>query len=84
MKSTYAEELTQIYISPAAELSNPTYTLATDGAVGFVDDPVHEMAPHVRELVVNVVLVNVKDGDALLLTYVLKSPLDVVYKILPL
>ena len=48
----YAEELKQISIPPAAELSNPIYTPATDGIVGFVDDPVHEMAPHVIALII--------------------------------
>ena len=85
VKSMYGEALQQISIPPAVELSNPTYTLAVDGWVGFVCVvPVHEIGPLVILLVVNVVLFNVRDGDALLLTYILKSPLDVVYKILPL
>ena len=52
----YAEALQQISTPPAAELSNPTYTPATDGTVGCVDDPVHEMAPPVIALVVRVEL----------------------------
>ena len=60
----YGKLLQQIAIPPAAELSNPTDTLAADGWVGFVLDPVHEMGPHVIALVVNVVLFSVRDGDA--------------------
>ena len=50
----YIEELTQIVMPPAAALSNPIHTPAADGTVGLVDDPVHEMAPHVIALVVRV------------------------------
>ena len=64
VKSLYAEELTHISIPPAAALANPTYTPATDGAVGCVDDPVHEMAPHVIALVVRVELFNVGEAAA--------------------
>ena len=84
VKSMYGKLLQQISIPPAAELANPTYTPAAGGCVGFTADPVHAMGPHVIALVVNVVLFNVRDGDALLLTYILKSLLYVVYKILPL
>ena len=80
----YGELLQQISISPAAEFSNPTYTPTAVGWVGFAYDAVHEMGPHVIALVDNVVLFNVRDGDAPLLTYILKSLLDVVYNILPL
>ena len=52
-----------ISISPAAELSNATYTHAADGVVGFVVDPVRDMLPHVRLLVVNVELASVSEGD---------------------
>ena len=68
VKSMYGELLQQISILPAAELSNPTYTLAVDGAVGFVDDPVHETAPHVILLLLGVVLFNVRDAEASPLT----------------
>ena len=50
----YAEELRQISIPPAAALSNPIYPPAANGTVGLVDDPVHEMPPHVIALVVRV------------------------------
>ena len=73
VKSMYGKLLQQISIPPAAELSNPTYTPATDGWVGFVDDPVHEMAPHVIALVVRVELFNVRDAEAFPLTCILKS-----------
>ena len=61
----YAEALTQISISPAAALSNPKYTPAADGVVGFVPYPVHEMGPYVIRLVVRVELFNVREAEAL-------------------
>ena len=73
VKSMYREVLQQISIPPAAELSNPTYTPATDGAVGCVVVPEHEMATHVILLVVRVELINVRDADALPFTCILKS-----------
>ena len=78
VKSMYGKLLQQISIPPAAELSNPTYTPAAYGWVGFIAVPVHETPLHVIALVVNVVLFNVSDGDAPLLTYILKSLLAVV------
>ena len=67
-KSMYGKVLQHISIPRAAELSNPRYTLAADGWVGFVPDPVHEMGPHVIPLVVEVELFNVRDSEALPLT----------------
>ena len=64
--------LQQISIPPAAALSNPTYTPAADGWVGFVPDPVHEMGPHVIPLVVRVELFNVRDAEAFPLTCIFK------------
>ena len=49
---------------PADALSNPIYTPATVGAVGFVVYPVHVMAPHDMLLVVNVVFLKVINGEA--------------------
>ena len=69
----YGELLQQISFPPAAEVSNPTYTLAVDGTVGFVDDPVHGMAPHVILLVVRIKLFNVRDPEAFPFTYILKT-----------
>ena len=46
--------LAHISIPPTDALSNPIYTPASDGDVGFVADPAHEMAPHVIALVVRV------------------------------
>ena len=37
--------------------------IAVDGAVDFVDDPVHEMAPHVILLVVRSELFNVREAE---------------------
>ena len=54
VKSMSGKVLQQISIPRAAELSNPRYTPAADGWVGFVPDPVHEMGPHVILLVVRV------------------------------
>ena len=68
----YAEEPSHIFIPPAAALSNPIYTPAADGTVDFLDDPVHEMAPHVIALVVKVELFNVKETEAFPLTCILK------------
>ena len=62
MKSMYGVLLVQISIPPAAELSNPIYTLAVVGVVGFVD-PLHELGPHVISLVVRVDLFNVRGGN---------------------
>ena len=73
MKSLYGELLQHISIPPAAALSNPTYTLAIDGTDGFVDDPVHEMAPDVKALVVRVELFNVTDAEAFPLACILQS-----------
>ena len=64
----YAEELRQISIPPAAALSNPIYPPAANGTVGLVDDPVHEMAPHVIALVVRVDFFNVREAEAFPLT----------------
>ena len=69
----YAEVLTQMFIPPAAALSNPIYTPAVDGTVGFVDDPVHEMAPHVVAWVVRVELFNLRDTEAFPFTCILKN-----------
>ena len=80
----YIEELTQIVMPPAAAISNPIHTPAADGTVGFVDDPVHEMAPHVIALVVRVELFNVRDAEAFPLTCILKSLLVELYVIRPL
>ena len=69
----YAEEPTHISMPPVAALPNPTYTPAADGTVGFVDDPVHEMAPHVIALVVRVELFNVRVAEAFPLTCIFKT-----------
>ena len=69
----YIEELTQIVMPPAAGISNPIHTPAADGTVGLVDDPVHEMAPHVIALVVRVELFYVREVQAFPLTCILKS-----------
>ena len=62
-----------ISIPPAAALSNPIYTPATVGAVGFVPDPEHEIGPHVILLVVRVELFNVREAEAFPFTSMLKS-----------
>ena len=64
----YAEELTHMFIPPAAALSNPIYTPAADGTVGFVDDPAHEMASHVIALAVRVELFDGREAESFLLT----------------
>ena len=69
----YIEELTQIVMPPAAALSNPIHTPAADGTVGLVDDPVHEMAPHVIALVVRVEFFNVREAEAFPLTCILRN-----------
>ena len=60
----YGELLEQISIPPAEALYNPINTPATDGAVGFVVVPEHEMAPHVILLVARVELCNVREAGA--------------------
>ena len=67
-KSIYGEPLQDISIPPATEESNPINTPATDGVVGFIPVPVHEIGPHVIALVVRVELFNVREGEALPLT----------------
>ena len=69
----YGELLQHISITPAAVLSNPTYTLAADGWVGFVPAPVHEMGPHVISLVVRIDFFNVRDAETFPFTCVLNS-----------
>ena len=64
----YAEVLTQMFIPPAAALSNPIYTPAADGTVGFVDDPAHEMASHVIALAVRVELFDGREAESFPLT----------------
>ena len=68
VKSMYAEELTHMFIPPAAALSNPIYTPAADGTVGFVDNTAHEMAPHVLALGVRVELFDGREAEAFQLT----------------
>ena len=63
----------QKFIPPGAALSNPIYTPAGDGTAGFLDDPVHEMAPHVIALVVRVELFNVREAEAFPLTLIVKK-----------
>ena len=67
----------QKFIPPGAALSNPIYTPAGDGTAGFLDDPVHEMAPHVIALVVRVELFNVREAEAFPLTFIFKKTLFV-------
>ena len=64
VKTMYGELLQQISIPPAEALSNPIYTPATDGTVGFVVVPEHKMAPQVILLVVRIKLFNVRETDA--------------------
>ena len=62
----------QKFIPPGAALSNPIYTPAGDGTAGFLDDPVHEMAPHVIALVVRVELLNFREAEEFPLTCILR------------
>ena len=57
-----------MFMPPAAALSNPIYTPAADGTVGFVDDPAHEMAPHVIALAVRVELFDGREAESFPLT----------------
>ena len=60
----YCVLLAQTSIPPAAEVSIPIYTPATDGVVELVTDPVHGMGPHVIRLVVILELVPAREGEA--------------------
>ena len=59
VKSMYCVLLEQISAPPAADLSTPTYTPASEGVKGFAMDPVHEMLLHVILLVVIVERISV-------------------------
>ena len=56
-KSIYRPVLEHITIPPAVALPNPIFTQAIVGGVGFVVEPVHEMAPHDMLFAVNVVYI---------------------------
>ena len=59
--------LAQISMTPSEELFIPIYTPTNVGVVVFAPDPVHEMGPHVTPLLDRFELINVNEGEALLI-----------------
>ena len=68
----YWNVLEQISIPPDDNEPMPMYTPPAVGTVVCVPDPMHEMGPHVKALVVRVKLFNVRDAEACPLTYICK------------